>query len=209
MATCTKTRDGLTCQLEEGHGPIHIGPDGGEWRMPLRALAPEERTAVLDELGLGEDLLPKNATDAERLAAQPVVPGEAMPEAPAVPVEAPAEPPRKAIIPEKWAKWTGLLGFGMGLAAFLPIPPPWGVVIGLSGGALSLLSGGALPQFKFMAGRTWLTGGWLLAASVALEEGVKYVMHLPPGLPQNLGILAINVLCFLTGKGAWQPTKKA
>lgn len=178
-------------------------------RTPLKPLSEAERVALAHDRGLDFDNLPRelNLTEAERAAAVPVPPG---PQGElAAPQHNPVDPPpRKSVIPEKWAKVTGGLGFLLAFAVFLPFPP-WSTAVALLGAALTLLSGGALPQFSFLAGKPILTGTALAVCGAIAEQGIVYVYHLPPGLPFNIGFLLLTVLCFLTGKAAPQPTKKA
>lgn len=173
-------------------------------RKVLHPLPPEVREARLEAMGLDKNMEPFTASELEKKA-NAIIRGEVMPEAAAVPVEAPA---RKSVIPEKWAKYTGMFGFALSFAVFLPFPP-WSTGVAILGAALALLSGGALPQFKFLAGKPILTGTALIACSAIAEQLAAFVYHLPPGLPFNLGFLALTVLCFLTGKAAPQPTVKA
>lgn len=149
---------------------------------------------------LNPDLTPKNRTPLEVEADRIAAGGEPMSEtAPAV------APARKAIIPEKYAKYTGMLGFALSFAVFLPFPP-WSTGVAILGAVLALLSGGALPQFKFLEGKPILTGTALIVCGFVAEQLAVYVYHLPPGLPFNIGFLVLTVLCFLTGKAAPQPT---
>lgn len=177
-------------------------------RKPIKPLTEAERVSLAWDRGRDFDNLPRELTDEERAAAKPVTAEEirAMPEPIAVAAPVPADAPvaRKAVIPERFAKWTGILGAALSFAVLLPFSP-WSTIAALVGAALVLLSGGALPQFKFLAGKPVLTGTALFIASAVIEQGGAFVYSLPPGLPFNAGFLALTALCFLTGKAAPQP----
>lgn len=197
--------------------------DENKPRTVLHPLSEAERFAKQWDKGLDENNIPRrlNLTAEEQAAAvpvapfnpgpPPVAPGGAAPlatETPAAPARA-----RKPLLPEKWAKWAGLAGFLLGLAIFVPaIPTTVGIGLGIGGGLLALLSGGALPQFKFLAHRPLLTGP-ALAVATTVDGVLGYLVHvMPVGLPMQFCMLASTLCCFLIGKAAPQftvPTKAA
>lgn len=206
-------------------------------RTPLKPLSEAERVALAHDRGRDFDNLPLELklTDKERAAAVPIPPRpnelaasstESHPPCDHLPLPANgtciwcglktdgtfagAPRARKPLLPEKWAKWAGLAGFMLGLAIFVPaIPTAVGIGLGIAGGLLALLSGGALPQFKFLAGRPLLTGP-ALAVVTTVEGILGYLVHvMPVGLPMQFCMLGSTICCFLIGKAAPQFTVAA
>lgn len=161
-------------------------------RRPFRSLPEARRVAELRARGLDANMVPLGASDAERLAARPVVPE--------------VQPMPQPLVSGKLLAFAGVLAGVLSTAATLspmvPFLPPWvdTLLWGLAAVA-ALLTGVALPEFK---GRGFNLAG-APAFGAAAAALFTFGSTLPDGTWKSVVLLAATACTVLSGKAIPSP----